>query len=93
VDLQPIFAALGVKSEGSAMFWNKVCGGGMGWTSELSKFGAQAFQSDPHRIITFGDKTLAPAELERPHTVRVTITLPMLVDLLGAKPVRCALAG
>ena len=49
VDLLPIFIALGVKAEGSAMFWNKVYDGAMGWTGELSKFGAHAFLSDPHR--------------------------------------------
>ena len=43
------------------MFWNKVYDGALGWTSELSKFGAHAFQSDPHRVITFGGKPLVPA--------------------------------
>jgi UDP-N-acetylglucosamine 1-carboxyvinyltransferase len=33
VDLLPIFVALGVRAEGSAMFWNKVYEGAMGWTS------------------------------------------------------------
>ena len=78
VDLLPIFVALGVKAEGSMMYWNKVYEGAMGWTSELSKFGAHAFQSDPHRIITFGGKTLAPAEVESPYIIRVAIALLML---------------
>ena len=43
--LLPIFVALGVKAEGSVMFWNKVYDGAMGWTSELAKFGAHAFGS------------------------------------------------
>jgi UDP-N-acetylglucosamine enolpyruvyl transferase len=30
------------KAEGSMMFWNKVYDGALGWTSELSKFGAHA---------------------------------------------------
>jgi hypothetical protein len=37
VDLLPIFVALGIKAEGSMMFWNKVYDGAMGWTSELSR--------------------------------------------------------
>jgi UDP-N-acetylglucosamine 1-carboxyvinyltransferase len=78
VDLLPIFVALGVKAEGSVMYWNKVYEGAMGWTSELSKFGAHAFQSDPHRIITFGGKTLSPAEVESPYIIRVAIALLML---------------
>jgi UDP-N-acetylglucosamine 1-carboxyvinyltransferase len=78
VDLLPIFVALGVKAEGSAMFWNKVYEGAMGWTAELSKFGAHAFMADPHRIITFGGKPLAPAEVESPYIIRVAIALLML---------------
>jgi len=78
VDLLPIFVALGVKAEGSMMYWNKVYEGAMGWTSELSKFGAHAFQSDPHRIITFGGKPLSPAEVESPYIIRVAIALLML---------------
>ena len=37
VDRLPSFVALGVQAQGSAMFWNKVYDGAMGWTSELSK--------------------------------------------------------
>ena len=51
VDLLPIFIALGVRAEGNAMFWNKVYDGALGWTGELSKFGAHVFSSDPHRLI------------------------------------------
>ncbi len=85
VDLLPIFVALGVKAEGSMMYWNKVYEGAMGWTSELSKFGAHAFQSDPHRIITFGGKTLAPAEVESPYIIRVAIALLMLACSIPGK--------
>ncbi len=87
VDLLPIFVALGVKAEGSVMYWNKVYEGAMGWTSELSKFGAQAFQSDPHRIITFGGKTLTPAEVESPYIIRVAIALLMLAASIPGKSV------
>lgn len=78
VDLLPIFVALGVRAEGSMMYWNKVYEGAMGWTSELSKFGAHAFMADPHRIVTFGGKPLAPAEVESPYIIRVAIALLML---------------
>ena len=78
VDLLPIFVALGVKAEGSVMFWNKVYDGALGWTSELSKFGAHAFLSDPHRMVTFGGKPLAPAEVESPYIIRVAIALLMV---------------
>ena len=87
VDLLPIFVALGVRAEGSVMYWNKVYEGAMGWTSELSKFGAHAFQSDPHRIITFGGKPLAPAEVESPYIIRVAIALLMLAASIPGKSV------
>ncbi|QDL56676.1 UDP-N-acetylglucosamine 1-carboxyvinyltransferase [Rhodoferax aquaticus] len=85
VDLLPIFVALGVKAEGSAMFWNKVYDGAMGWTSELSKFGAHAFLSDPHRIITFGGKPLTPAEVESPYIIRVAIALLMVASSIPGR--------
>ena len=87
VDLLPIFVALGVKAEGSVMFWNKVYEGAMGWTSELAKFGAHAFLSDPHRMITFGGKPLAAAEVESPYIIRVAIALLMLASSIPGKSV------
>ena len=87
VDLLPIFVALGVRAEGSAMFWNKVYEGAMGWTSELGKFGAQAFMADPHRIIIFGGKPLAAAEVESPYIIRVAIALLMLAASIPGKSV------
>ena len=91
VDLLPIFVALGVRAEGSAMFWNKVYEGAMGWTSELSKFGAMAFMADPHRIVTFGGKQLSPAEVESPYIIRVAIALLMLaVSIEGKSTIRNA---
>jgi UDP-N-acetylglucosamine 1-carboxyvinyltransferase len=85
VDLLPIFVALGVRAEGSVMFWNKVYEGAMGWTAELSKFGGHAFMADPHRIITFGGKPLAPAEVESPYIIRVAIALLMLACSIPGK--------
>jgi UDP-N-acetylglucosamine 1-carboxyvinyltransferase len=97
VDLLPIFIALGVRAQGQLMYWNKVYDGALGWTSELSKFGAHAFQSDPHRVITFGGKPLAAAEVESPYIIRVAIALLMLaasIDgrsrILNAAPIRRA---
>ena len=87
VDLLPIFVALGVKAEGSVMYWNKVYEGAMGWTAELSKFGAHAFMADPHRIITFGGKPLAAAEVDSPYIIRVAIALLMLAASIPGRSV------
>jgi UDP-N-acetylglucosamine 1-carboxyvinyltransferase len=87
VDLLPIFVALGVRADGSMMYWNKVYEGAMGWTSELSKFGAHAFMADPHRIVTFGGKTLAPAEVESPYIIRVAIALLMVAASIPGRSV------
>lgn len=78
VDLLPLFIALGVHARGQAMFWNKVYDGALGWTAELSRFGAQAFVSDPHRVVTFGGRPLVPAEVESPYVIRVAIALLMI---------------
>ncbi len=91
VDLLPIFVALGVKAEGNVLFWNKVYEGALGWASELGKFGAHAFMSDPHRMIVFGGKPLNPAEVESPYIIRVSIALLMLaVSIPGVSRIRNA---
>ncbi len=87
VDLLPIFVALGVKAEGSMMFWNKVYDGAMGWTSELAKFGGHAFQSDPHRIVTFGGKPMHASEVESPYIIRVAIALLMVAASIPGRSV------
>lgn len=87
VDLLPIFIALGVKAEGSIMFWNKVYDGALGWTTELSKFGAHVFQSDPHRLITFGNHKLTPAQVESPYIIRVAIALLMVASSIEGRSV------
>ncbi len=96
-DLLPIFIALGVRAEGSVMFWNKVYEGALGWTSELAKFGAQAVPCDPHRVITVGGRPLAPATVESPYIIRVAIALLMIAasiegrsTILNAEPIRRA---
>ncbi|MET0294721.1 MAG: UDP-N-acetylglucosamine 1-carboxyvinyltransferase [Phenylobacterium sp.] len=97
VDLLPIFIALGARAEGQMMYWNKVYEGALGWTSELAKFGAHAVLCDPHRVITFGGKPLAPAEVESPYIIRVAIALFMVAAsiegrsvILNADPIRRA---
>lgn len=87
VDLLPIFMALGVRAEGSAMFWNKVYDGAMGWTSELSKFGAHVFLSDPHRAISFGGRPLSPAQVDSPYIIRVAIALLMVAASIEGRSV------
>ncbi|WP_310383350.1 UDP-N-acetylglucosamine 1-carboxyvinyltransferase [Roseateles sp.] len=87
VDLLPIFVALGIRAEGSVMFWNKIYDGAMGWTSELSKFGGHAFLSDPHRMVTFGGKPLHAAEVESPYIIRVAIALLMVAASIPGRSV------
>ncbi|MFO0471168.1 MAG: UDP-N-acetylglucosamine 1-carboxyvinyltransferase [Pseudomonadota bacterium] len=87
VDLLPIFVALGIRAEGSMMYWNKVYEGAMGWTTELAKFGGHAFMADPHRIVTFGGKPLAPAEVESPYIIRVAIALLMVACSIPGRSV------
>jgi UDP-N-acetylglucosamine 1-carboxyvinyltransferase len=87
VDLLPVFVALGVRAEGSVMFWNKVYEGAMGWTSELSKFGAHTFLADPHRVVTFGGKPLVAAEVDSPYIIRVAIALLMVAASIPGRSV------
>lgn len=96
-DLLPIFVALGVRAEGSVMFWNKVYEGALGWAAELGKFGAHAVLCDPHRLIVYGGKPLSPATVESPYIIRVAIALFMLASsidgkstILNALPIRRA---
>jgi UDP-N-acetylglucosamine 1-carboxyvinyltransferase len=84
-DLLPIFVALGVRAEGSVMFWNKVYEGALGWSAELGKFGAHAVLCDPHRLIIYGGKPLVPAAVESPYIIRVAIALFMLAASIDGK--------
>ena len=85
VDLLQIFIALGVRAEGHAMFWNKVYDNALGWSGELSKFGAHVLQSDPHRLVTFGGKPLVPAVVESPYIIRVAIALLMVAASIDGR--------
>ena len=97
VDLLPIFIALGVRAQGNAMFWNKVYDGALGWSGELSKFGAHVLQSDPHRLVTFGGNPLTPAVVESPYIIRVAVALLMVAasvegrsEIRNATPIKRA---
>lgn len=96
-DLLPIYIALGARAQGSVMFWNKVYEGALGWTSELTKFGAQVVACDPHRVITFGGQPLTPAEVESPYIIRAAIALLLVAigvegpsTIINADPIRRA---
>lgn len=77
-DLLPLMIALGVKSEGNIMFWNKLFENGLFWTNELTKFGAHIVVADPHRIIVFGGKELHTATVDAPNIIRATVALMMV---------------
>ena len=96
-DLLPIFVALGARAEGSAMFWNKVYEGALGWSGELAKFGVGTELCDPHRLVVHGGTTLRPAIVESPYIIRVAIALFMVAasidgrsTILNALPIRRA---
>ncbi|MDD9940625.1 MAG: UDP-N-acetylglucosamine 1-carboxyvinyltransferase [Myxococcales bacterium] len=78
VDLLPLMVALAVRADGAMQFWNKVYEGGFTWLPELSKFGAHAVVSDPHRIIVFGNRPLSPARVEAPYIIRAAVALYMV---------------
>jgi UDP-N-acetylglucosamine 1-carboxyvinyltransferase len=86
-DLLPIFVALGVRAHGSALFWNKVYEGALGWSGELGKFGAHAVLCDPHRLIVYGGKPLRPSNVESPYIIRVAIALFMLAASIDGRSV------
>ncbi len=91
-DLLPIFVALGVRAEGTTMFWNKVYEGALGWSGELARFGADVSLRDPHRLVVHGGKPLAPAAVESPYIIRVAIALFMLAASIdGRSTIRNAL--
>lgn len=85
VDLLPLMVALAVRSEGAMQFWNKVYEGGFTWLPELSKFGAHAVVSDPHRIIVFGNRPLEPATVEAPYIIRAAVALYMVAASIDGK--------
>ena len=86
-DLLPIFLALGVRADGEMMFWNKVYEGALGWTTELGKFGAPVLTCDPHRVVVFGGKALAAAEVESPYIIRAAIALLMVAASIPGQSV------
>lgn len=90
-DLMPIFIALGIRAEGSMLFWNKVYDGALAWTRELAAFGAQVHQSDPHRVVTFGGRALQPATVTSPYIIRVAVAMLMVAaGVEGRSTIRAA---
>ena len=91
-DLLPIFVALGVRAEGSTLFWNKVYEGALDWSAELATFGVDAALCDPHRLVVHGGRPLAPADVESPYIIRVAIALFMIAaSIPGRSTIRNAL--
>ena len=43
--------------------------------------------ADPHRVITFGGKPLAPAEVDSPYIIRVAIALLMVAASIPGRSV------
>ncbi len=78
VDLLPLMIALATRADGVMHFWNKVYEGGFSWLPELTKFGAHAVMSDPHRIIVFGNRPMRPASVESPYIIRAAVALYMM---------------
>ena len=78
-DLLPIFVALGVRAEGSTLFWNKVYEGALGWSGELARFGADATLCDPHRLVVLRRQAAGRRRRSTsPYIIRVAIALFML---------------
>ncbi len=91
VDLLPCMIALAVRAKGAVQFWNKVYEGGFTWMPELSKFGAHAVVSDPHRIIVFGNRPLRPTTVDAPYIIRAAVGLYMVAaSIEGRSIVRTA---
>lgn len=87
VDLLPLMIALATKADGVMHFWNKVYEGGFSWLPELTKFGAHAVMSDPHRIIVFGNRPLRPASVEPPYIIRAAVALYMMAASIEGKSI------
>ena len=89
-DLLPIFIALGVRAEGSALFWNKVYEGALGWSGELAKFGAarvpvRSAPPDRLRRQAAGGRR----RCESPYIIRVAIALFMLAASIEGRSTIC----
>ena len=90
-DLLPQAIGLAVGCKGEIMFWNKIYEGALGWSSELSKFGARVHLCDPHRLIIFGGNELRPAVVEAPYIIRVVLGLFLAaIQIKGKSTIRNA---
>jgi len=65
--------------------------GALGWSSELSKFGARVHLSDPHRLVVCGGNALRPATVEAPYIIRVVVALLLAaIQIEGQSRIRHA---
>jgi UDP-N-acetylglucosamine 1-carboxyvinyltransferase len=87
VDLLPLMIALSTRAEGVIHFWNKVYENGFSWIPELTKFGAHALVSDPHRIVVFGNRPLHPAVVDSPYIIRAAVALTMVAASIPGRSV------
>ena len=86
-DLLPIFIALGVRAEGSVLFWNKVYEGGSRLDLGADQVRRPGRDLDPHRVVTFGGRPLSPATVESPYIIRVAIALLMIAASIEGRSV------
>lgn len=76
VDLLPIFIPIALKAkEGSVLFHNWMYEGGLFWTSELTKLGANVIMADPHRVVVTAGRKLKGAVLEAPYIIRAVVSM------------------
>ena len=78
VDMLPLFVPLALKSpNGSALIHNWMYEGGLFWTNELLKFGANVIMSDPHRVLVTGGNALKAANIDSPYIIRAVVAYIM----------------
>jgi UDP-N-acetylglucosamine 1-carboxyvinyltransferase len=80
VDLLPLFIALSLSISRKALylFHNWMYEGGLFWTAELQKFGANVTLCDPHRVLINTGNALFGATVSAPYIVRATVALVLV---------------
>lgn len=78
VDMLPLFVPLALKSpNGSVLIHNWMYEGGLFWTNELLKFGANVVMADPHRVMVTGGNKLKAANIDSPYIIRAVVAYIM----------------
>lgn len=87
VDLLPLFIALSLSVPRKALylFHNWMYEGGLFWTAELEKFGANVTLCDPHRVLINTGNSLFGTTVSAPYIVRATVAL-VLVAMIAQGP-------